>query len=287
MQNRKYLTSLAIITILAEVVYGAGEVRKEFRYTVGPKASISVINEYGPISIKPSPGNQVLVTAILGSDQVEVDQSQSGDRVSILSHLKPGADRNTGWVEYQVQVPSDASVTIHSNTGPLSAEHLRGDLTMEGAAAPMQVRDIRDAHVHVRTMDGPVTLTNVLNGHVEITSVSGDVNLNGVTGALVEVNSNSGRIHYDGDFGGGGQYRLMSNTGDIEAFAPESASIDVSARSVHGQVDNDFRLIPEHTNFVVRAGSAFAGTIGKAASSVKLHSFSGKIHLKIRPSAAK
>jgi hypothetical protein len=96
------------------------------------------------------------------------------------------------------------------------------------------------------------------------------------------VNSSSGRIHYDGDFGGGGEYSLTSHTGDIEATAPAYASIDVTARSVQGQVESDFQLQPKHTSFPVKAGSAFAGTVGKAASSVKLFSFSGKIHLKKR-----
>jgi len=98
----------------------------------------------------------------------------------------------------------------------------------------------------------------------------------------VQVNSTSGRIRYDGDFGSGGQYSLTTHTGDIEASAPADASIDVTARSVKGKVENDFPLEPKHTPFVVKAGSAFAGTIGKAASSVRLLSFSGKIHLKKR-----
>ena len=75
---------------------------------------------------------------------------------------------------------------------------------------------------------------------------------------------------------------MTSHTGDIEATAPSYASIDVTARSEQGKVENDFPLQPEHTSFATQAGSAFAGTVGKAASSVRLFSFSGKIHLKKR-----
>jgi Putative adhesin len=108
------------------------------------------------------------------------------------------------------------------------------------------------------------------------------VALNAVNGTSVHVNSSSGKIHYDGNFGEAGQYSLTSHSGDIEAIAPSYASIEVVARSVQGKVENDFPLEPEHTSFVTRAGSAFAGTVGKAASSVRLLSFSGKIHLKKR-----
>ena len=179
-------------------------------------------------------------------------------------------------------MPADANVSLHSATGPLRAERLRGDVIVEGNTANVDVRDLSDGHVHVKTLNGPVTLTNINDGHVEITSVSGDVALKSVNGPLVHVNSASGRILYDGDFGGGGEYSLMTHSGDIDATAPSYASIEVVASSEQGKVENDFRLQPSHSSFAAKAGSAFAGTMGKAASSVKLLSFSGKIHLKKR-----
>ena len=282
MQSRQRAAKLVLVVMVAGATLAAGEVRKEFRYTVGHHASVSIVNQYGPISVKPAPGLQVIVTAILASDKVEVDASQNGDRVDVVSHLLPDANEDNARVEYQVQVPVDASVSLHSSTGVLHAERLRGDVTLEGPSASVDVHDITDAHVHVKTMNGPVTLVNIRQGHVEIASVSGEVNLRQVSGSFVQVNSTSGKINYDGDFGGAGRYLLTSHTGDIEAIAPSYASIEVVARSEKGIVENDFPLQPEHTSFVVKAGSAFAGTVGKAASSVKLFSFSGKIHLKKR-----
>jgi DUF4097 and DUF4098 domain-containing protein YvlB len=268
--------------VVAVALLASGEVRKEFHYKVHRRASVSIFNQYGPISVKPIGGHQVVVTAILHSDKVEVDQSQGGNRVAIASHLLPGADAESGQVDYEVQVPANASVTLHSATGPLHAEKLHGDIILEGNTADMDVRDLSEGHVHVRTLKGPVTMTNVTDGHVEITSVSGDVSLNSVSGSFVQVNSTSGNIHYDGDFGESGEYSLMTHTGDIEATTPAYASIDVYAHSEQGKVENDFLLSPSHSSLAARAGSAFAGTVGKAASSVKLLSFSGKIHLKKR-----
>lgn len=275
-------TQLVSMVILATAICASAEVRKEFRFTVGPRSVISITNQYGPISVKPGVGTQVIVTAVLHSDQVEVDHTQSGNRVDILTHLLSQTDADTGRVDYEVSVPSDASVTMRSSTGLLHAEGLHGDVTLEGSQANVEVRDITNAHVHVRTLNGSVSLNNIRNGHVEVTSVGGDVVLNSVNGPLVQVNSTSGKIHYEGDFGSSGEYMLTSHSGDIEASAPTDASFDVTARSVRGKVENDFLLEPKHTPFVVRAGSAFAGTMNKAASSVRLFSFSGKIHLKKR-----
>jgi DUF4097 and DUF4098 domain-containing protein YvlB len=282
MRYTQQAAKAALVVMTVGVAMATAETRKEYRYTVLPHANISITNQYGSISVKPAAGHQVRVVALLQGEKVEVYQKQNGNRVDIASHLLAGADANSGRVTYDVLVPADASVTLHSTTGPLLAEKLRGDVTLEGASADMDVRDVSNAHVHVKSLNGPVRLTNISQGHVEISSVSGEVVLTSVSGSLVQVNSTSGNIHYDGDFGNGGRYVLTSHTGNIEATAPAYASIDVMARSEKGTVENDFQLQPEHTNFVVKAGSAFAGTIGKAASSVKLFSFSGKIHLKKR-----
>ncbi|HKI00215.1 MAG TPA: DUF4097 family beta strand repeat-containing protein [Candidatus Sulfotelmatobacter sp.] len=259
--------------------------RREYRYNVGPKAAISINNPYGSISVKPSSGNVVIISALMHSNKVEVDNGQSGNRVEIQSHLLAGADAESGRVDYDVAVPPDASVTLHSSTGPLHAEKIHGDLTLVGSNAAVDVRDVSDAHVHVKTLNGPVTLTNVQRGHVEVDSLSGAVTLDRVTGPLVQVISTSGKINYLGDFGSGGEYRLTTHSGDIEATVPESTSADVSARSISGEVHDDIPLLPKlHTSFDVKQGSAFVGSMGQAAvsSNVVLRSYNGKIHLRKR-----
>jgi len=261
------------------------ESRKEYRFNVGPKAGVSINNPYGSISVKPSTGNVVVIDAVIFSDKVEVDQDLVANRVEVQSHLLPGADAQSGRVDYEVLVPADATVVLHSTTGSLHAEKLHGDLTLEGSAAAVDVREISGAHVHVKTLNGPVTLTNVQDGHVEVDSLSGDVTLDRVNGPLVQVISTSGRISYTGDFGDLGDYRLTSHSGDIEAVVPQTTSADVIARSVRGEVHDDIPLQPKtHTWFPVQEGRAFMGTMGRTAvsSTVVLRSFSGKIHLRKR-----
>lgn len=274
---------VAIGTLIAGSL--VAESRKEYHFNVGSKAGVSVNNPYGSISVKPSTGNTVTINAVLHSDKVEVDNNQNGNHVEIQSHLLSGADAVSGRVDYEILVPSDASITLHSNTGPLRAEKLHGDMTLEGAGATVEVRDVSAGHVHVKTVNGPVTLTNVRDGHVEVDSLSGEITLNQVNGPLVQVISTSGRINYTGDFGLSGEYRLTSHSGDIEATVPDGTSADVSARSVKGEVHDDIPLQPKtHTWFAIEEGRAFMGTMGRAAvsSTVVLRSFNGKIHLRKR-----
>ena len=283
--QRAHIEQAVVVTVVLAMYLTAAaiaETRKEFHYTVGPRANVSVDTQYGAISVKPGSGNEVVVLAIAQSDSVEVDQQQNGDRVQIASHLLNGADQQSGRVDYEVLIPADATLNLHSSSGPLSAERLRGDLTLEGADAVVNVQNVENGRVNVRTMRGPITLTDVRNGHVEVASISGEVRMKSVAGPSVQANTGSGRIFYDGDFGLGGDYKFTTHTGDIDAFAPADVSADFVAHSVVGRVQNDFPLAPRHSRFSMDAGRSFFGTVGKAASEVVLRSFSGRIRLKQR-----
>jgi DUF4097 and DUF4098 domain-containing protein YvlB len=257
--------------------------QQEKRFACGPKPMVYVVNEYGPIAVHPASGSQVVVRYVLHSNKVEVDTNQSGDRITVESHLLAGANSEAGQVDYEVLLPAGSNVMIHSNTGTLSAENLRGDISVEGSAALVDLRSISDGHLHIKTLSGNITLLDIRQVHVVANTMSGDITMRNVDGPLVEVSSNNGKIHYDGDFGDSGSYKLSSHTGDIDASIPANASVDVTASSVKGQVDNDFPLQPkQHSITIPEKGHSFVGIAGRAASSVFLRTFSGKIRLKQR-----
>ncbi len=285
-QSRVDYTALVTVVLASclasSFTVAAFAATKEYRYTVGPHANISVDTQFGSISVRPGSDNLVVVTAVYKSDNVEVDQQQNGNRIDVASHQLRGNDQQTGLVDYELTVPPDANVNLHSSTGPLSVERLHGDLTLEGAEAVVNIRNVENGHVHIRTMHGPVTLIDVRNGHVEIASISGDVHLKSVTGPLVQASTGSGKIFYDGDFSSGGDYRFITHSGDIEALVPQDVSADFRAHSVLGRVQHDFPLKPRHSRFSEEVGRSFVGTTGQASSEVVLRSFSGKIRLKQR-----
>src|ERR1700693_5904491 len=169
---------------------------KEFSYAVGPGAVISITNNYGPITVRPSGSGQVVVQTVSHSDAISLVNEQHGDRIELRSSSsRPGTDL----VDYTVLVPVDAFVSLRALDGTLRAQGLRGDVILEAAAASVEVSDISDAHLHVRTLTGPITLTDIRNSHLDIHSVNGNVTIRNVTGPSVEVNSGSGRISYQGD----------------------------------------------------------------------------------------
>jgi hypothetical protein len=113
------VVTLVLATCMASAAFA--ETKKEYRFTVGPHAIISVDTQYGAISVKPGSGNQVLVTATLKSENVEVDQQQNGNRIEVASHLLQGANEQDGQVDYELLIPPDATLNLRSSSGPLSA----------------------------------------------------------------------------------------------------------------------------------------------------------------------
>jgi len=283
-QRVRITNATAVAVVLAACLASAAlaQSTKEFRYRVGPHANISVDTQYGAISVRSGADNEVVVTATLKSDHVEVDQQQNGNRIEIASHLLHGSDPQSGQIDYQLLTPADAIITLQSSSGPLSAERLQGDLTLEGADSTVSLRNIENGHVQVRTLRGPVTLTDIRNGYVDVASISGDVRLQSVSGPLVLASTGRGTISYDGDFGFGGEYRFTTHSGDIEALVPADVSAGFRAHSVLGRVQHDFPLTARHSRFPEEAGRSFFGSTGQASSKVVLRSFSGKIRLKQR-----
>jgi DUF4097 and DUF4098 domain-containing protein YvlB len=274
-------TIICCITLVAAAL--AADNRKEFKYTVGNGASVNVMNQFGTVSLKPASGNQVVVVANTHSNKVEADCSQSGNRIEVRTHFLEKASDDDGKVDYEIQVPSGATVSAQVANGTITAERLNGDVTLRGDSASLEAREINNAHVHAHTVSGPITLANISGGHVEAGTGSGKIMLTNVTGPSVTVNTTSSPISYDGDFAGGGDYHLASHSGPIDVALPASASVEVKAESVNGSVQNDLPLQQKtHSNFKPQTGKSFQGFANSGSSSVELHSFSGTIRVKKR-----
>jgi DUF4097 and DUF4098 domain-containing protein YvlB len=280
MVNNYCATKFSVFLIAACVTVVAENKRDQFSYTVGPKPIISITNQYGRIRVMPSSSKRVVAT-VLHSDTVEVQQRQSGNRIVLVSRLRNGTGHETDSADYQVLAPTDAFVMLHSSAGSLSAQDLEGDLVFEGATASVDVRGISNAHIHVKTLNGPISLSNVVDSHVEVATISGNVNLQDVTRSIVSVRSGIGKIKYNGA-PASGMYALTSHSGHILVSLPTSASVQVTAKSAKGRIDNGFPVQPK-TSITSTPGreKSFLGGPASAAS-VRVHSFNGNICLRGR-----
>jgi DUF4097 and DUF4098 domain-containing protein YvlB len=135
--------------------------------------------------------------------------------------------------------------------------------------------------VQVQTVNSSINVHDARQARVQLSTTGGNVTMVNVSGPGVTAKSTTGNISYTGDFNGGGSYSFTNHSGEIGVTLPTSASVELTARSVKGSVENDFPFQKqEHTPFVQNDGRSLAGTAGTGASSVELRTFSGKIRVK-------
>src|SRR5258707_4457750 len=107
-----------VVAISLLALTAVGQEKKESGYAVGPGAVISITNNYGPITVKPSGSRQVLVETVSHSNTVSLMNEQHGDRIELRAmSSRPGANL----VEYTVLVPAAAFVSVRSFDGTLRA----------------------------------------------------------------------------------------------------------------------------------------------------------------------
>jgi len=113
--NRKMLALFAAALVVAvwlltrTAAAEEKQEKKELSYAVGPGAVISITNNYGPNTVKPSGSRQVAVETISHSDTVSLVNEQHGDRIELRStSTRPG----TNLVDYTVLVPTAAFVSL-------------------------------------------------------------------------------------------------------------------------------------------------------------------------------
>ena len=263
---------------------GAADNRKESRLEIAPGGNLTVINALGSVTLHSAPGHQVLVAYTTHSDKIEVDQTTPDkQRVELRSHTLANqkASADEAKVDFEITVPPGVSVNITTVSAPIAADGLNGDVSLSSESGQVTVRNMSRSHLHVRSMNAPVILNNVTLSHVDLQSSAGPVHLTTVTGPNVTVGTANGSIDYHGDCAGGGDYRFSTHTGDIEMWLPAYASVDLSARSRAGSVDNEFPLEEkQHQVNPPVQGRSFAGTSNSGSSSVELQSISGKIRVK-------
>jgi hypothetical protein len=274
--------SLLALTILSTVCAPAwAQRKKEFRYTLGPGALVSVTNDHGPISVRSSNGPEIVVTASFDSNKAEVEGFQNGNRVEVRTRVLQKTHPQDGRVGFEVLLPTSTNVSLRSSDGPMNVTGVTGDVTCEGESSQIEVKNGGNGHVHVRTMDGQITLSDLKNAHVELQSTAGNILISSSVGPYFDVHTAKGSIRYNGDFAGDGNYSFTTHTGDIGVMMPANASVEISARSVTGTVEDGFQLQPLQRPMTAPiTGKTFAGRSNNGASAVRLRSFSGKISVK-------
>lgn len=275
---------VAFATLLVTLA-SAADSQDQVKLKLAPGGLVNIVNNSGSVTLHPGAGQQVVVNATRHSDKVEIDSNgmPDGRRVEIRTHVLSPQKLSAAEarVEYDITVPAGASVTVSTATAPITVENLNSDLTLSSDTGKITIKSVANAHIRIRSVAAPVALTDISNGHVDVTSNGGAVQLENVTGPRVAIGTTSGDIAYRGDCSSGGVYNLTTHSGAIDVTLPQNASVDLTARSLTGSVENDFPLQQKlHSTLVPSTGRSLVGTSNSGSSSMELQSFSGRIRVK-------
>jgi DUF4097 and DUF4098 domain-containing protein YvlB len=240
-------------------------------YRVGRKVIVSVTNSYGPITVRASDSKDIAVAYTAYAKSVTFDNERHGNRISLVSVSEHMGDN---LAEYRVFVPSHAFVSLFAR-GPIHVEGLAGDVTIQTASHPVEVKNLDGAYLHVKTLDGSVTLIAVRNSHVYVQTINGSINISDSPGSWVEAISTCGHISYDGNPGIHGNYQLTSHSGDVDVSIPEGALVEVRTQSA-----SDHSKQTERVTARTRQNTLFLRSGDLSRARFDLRSAMGRVRLK-------
>ena len=279
--ERKCKAALLLFPALAFTALPASARRIEKTFKVDSPPFGTSHSPNGTDTVKAWTKAEVLVIAEIPSARADLGAVETGDRVDIGTRLlSNNVSPRDLLVEYQVDVPENAQLQIHNDTGGVSVANVLGDMNVETVAAGVDLQDVA-GYLTVRTVAGSFSCLRCA-GRIEANSISGNLSFVDTHSMNIEARTSTGNILFAGEFLPDGQYSLKNYSGVIELkFAPGD-SFDLSATSLKGKVNNEAKLIrPSHSfRAVPPGGEALFGTYNTAGRArVDLASFDGTINI--------
>jgi DUF4097 and DUF4098 domain-containing protein YvlB len=244
---------------------------------------ITLHNPNGMVTVRAWTKWEVMVTATRASNKVEAVADETGNRVDIMTDrasdtVAPEDLR----VDYEINVPEDAELQIHDDSGAVTVNNVLGDMNVETVGAGVDLEDAA-GYLTVKTVGGSFQCMRCA-GRLEVSSISGNFKLIDLRSYHVRAQTSTGNILFNGEFLPNGIYLLKNYSGVIEVQFSPGDSFDLSATSLKGKVNNEAKLTPpahpEH--FGSRYGNSLFGTFNQGRAKVELTSFDGTINIRKR-----
>jgi DUF4097 and DUF4098 domain-containing protein YvlB len=253
-------------------------IEKHFKVEAHPV--ITLHNPNGTVVVKAWTKPEVMVVATRASDQVEVDSTQTGNRVDIMTHpVSANAAPDGLRADFEIRVPEDAELQIHDDTGAVTVNSVLGDMNVETVGAGVDLADAA-GYLTVKTIDGPFQCERCA-GRIEVSSISGNFRLTDLRSYQVRAQTSKGNILFSGEFMPNGMYELKNYSGVIEVRFSPGDSFDLSATSLKGKVNNEAKLSPpsHQQHFYSKFNNSLFGSFNAGRAKVELSSFDGTINI--------
>lgn len=279
--QKNWKTALLVMPALALLASPASAKRVEKHFKVDGRPVVTIHSPNGAVTVKAWTKSEVLVIADIASNGVDLGTAQDGNHVDIATRLLSNNNSpNDVRADYQIDVPENAELQIHNDSGGVSVANVLGDMSIETMGAGVDLQDVA-GYLTVRTAAGSFSCLRCA-GRIDANSISGNFNLVDTRSTHIQARTITGNILFSGEFLPDGEYNLRNYSGVIELrFAPGD-SFDLSATSLKGKVNNDAKLAASKHS--VRSspqeGEALFSSYNTAGRAhVSLTSFNGTINI--------
>jgi len=277
---------------------------------IGRDGRVSISNVSGDIVVSAGSNDEVSIDAIKrGSrgdfDRVRIVVDDRPGRVDIRTDYGPSWNGNNVSVDYNVTVPADVSLDVHSVSGRIRVDGVKGSIRLGSVSGNITSANTPKIE-YLRTVSGEITLGNIAHeGTLSVSSVSGNIALNGVKTRTLDVNTVSGEIRlrdaavealtakslsggfeYAGTLEKSGRYDVNSHSGSVRFSLGDNTGFELNAGSFSGSIRSDFSMtIGGDRNPNIRSGGrgrrgpgdSLQATYGDGSASLNLRTFSGSI----------
>lgn len=213
----------------------------------------------------------------LGSDEIRITASQSGDRVTIdLERARGGWHWDSGHrrIDIEIRLPRAADLTLRTSDGHVSITALSGNLDVQTSDGHITLADIR-GKLRLRSSDGHIEGTG-LDGMLDAETSDGRIRVRGRFDRL-DLRTSDGSIEAEVLSGSRAStvWSLRSSDGNVVLRVPDGLAADLDARTQDGTITTDFPITV--SGEVGR--SHLQGKLNAGGSTIQLRTSDGNIRI--------
>ncbi len=302
---KTHCTALLLSILLVPVLLHA-RVEGHFDRTlqVAGTVHLDLTTGSGDVAIKSGDSNEVVIHATVhsnsgwfgGNEESAVHSvesnppiEQNGNNIRIGYNLPEDAKRHVS-ISYQVTLPADSFVQVHSGSGEIGVEGVRSEVQVQTGSGDIRLRDL-GSRGHAQTGSGGIRAQDVAapfyahtgsgdidaqltgSGDVDIQTGSGGVHLRGLKGGL-RARTGSGDISADGSVTG--PWQLHSGSGGIRLAVGSSGGFNLDVHTSSGSIHSDLPITVQGS----MGKRELKGTVRGGGPEVEVSTGSGDVEIK-------
>ena len=278
-------------------------------FPVSKGSTLMLSNIAGNIQVSPGTAERIEVEALKHAWGPNAEQAKqrladavvetytTGNRVELRVEHGDRRDGRGIDIEFNVKVPSDATVDLRTVSGDIRVTNIKGEvrvqgvngnLALEGTARLAAVKTVSggititnggaDAPLSLSTVNGDLLIETLTTRALDVNTVNGDVRINGWSGDRAHIRTLDGDLDLQTSLVKGGRYEIESHSGDINLSLAEQPGFELEAHTFNGRIRIDFPIRSEGPiRDSDRGPRSVRGTYGDGSSSLRLQTFNGNL----------